>query len=113
MDKNEANSFLDVLDMSSILLLFGTGGAFFFILALLIVGSHDALLKERLVAILWAFTASGFCSSLGMFICHIILPSRREYHLSKEFTLIIGTASAFLFTVLGYGLLISFVFQHL
>ncbi|KAI3914621.1 hypothetical protein MKW92_007497 [Papaver armeniacum] len=112
MDEDDANSDIDVLLMFSYLLLFGTAGALFFIQALWIVGSHDTLLNERLVAILWAFNASGFCSALGMFICHFILPSGRENHLPKVFTLIIGTASAFLFTAVGYGLLILFVFQH-
>ncbi|KAI3924783.1 hypothetical protein MKW92_028784 [Papaver armeniacum] len=112
MDEDDANSDIDVLLMFSYLLLFGTAGAFFFIQALWIVGSHDTLLNERLVAILWAFNASGFCSALGMFIFHFIPPSGRENHLPKEFTLIIGTASAFLFTAVGYGLLILFVFQH-
>ncbi|KAI3869270.1 hypothetical protein MKX03_026694 [Papaver bracteatum] len=114
MDETESYTCLNVFlfNTSLLLLSLGSVGGLVFTQALGIVGCHDTLLKERLVAVHWAFAASGFCSYLGTFM-YVILPFRREYHPYKRFFLITGITSSLLCMVLAYGLLLSFMVQRL
>ncbi|MCL7047910.1 hypothetical protein MKW94_030966 [Papaver nudicaule] len=107
----EEYRFLTFLMVCSLLLSVSILGALCFVNALSIVGSHDPLLKHSLVVLHWVVKASSTCNFLGMSIA-LILSSSREYLLYQKFSLLIGTTASFLFMVLGYGLLLSFIVQH-
>ncbi|MCL7040256.1 hypothetical protein MKW94_000718 [Papaver nudicaule] len=107
----EEYRFLTFLMVCSLLLSVSILGALCFINTLSIIGSHDPLLKHNLVVLRWVVKASSTCNFLGMCVA-LILSSSREYLQYQKNSLMIGTTASFLFMVLGYGLLLSFIIQH-